>query len=61
MRKLIEDIKPLVVLCGHVHESRGIDKLGSTVIVNPGPLASGYYAIVSVSDDGTVNAELNKL
>ncbi|WP_252901414.1 metallophosphoesterase family protein [Vulcanisaeta sp. JCM 14467] len=61
VRKLIEDIKPLVVLCGHVHESRGIDKLGSTVIVNPGPLASGYYAIVSVSDDGTVNAELNKL
>ncbi len=39
----------------------GIDKLGNTVIVNPGPLFNGYYANVSVHEDGTVNAELNKL
>lgn len=61
VRRLVEDVKPLVVLCGHVHESRGIDKLGNTVIVNPGPLFNGYYANVSVHEDGTVNAELNKL
>ena len=61
VRKLIEDIKPLAVLCGHVHESRGIDKVGNTIIINPGPLFEGYYAIVSINDDGVVNAELNKL
>ncbi|GAB6946005.1 metallophosphoesterase [Vulcanisaeta sp. JCM 16161] len=61
IRKLVEDVKPLAILCGHVHESRGIDRLGNTVIVNPGPLFNGYYAIVSINDDGTVNAELNKL
>ncbi|WP_243678145.1 hypothetical protein [Vulcanisaeta distributa] len=61
VRKFVEDIKPLAVLCGHVHESRGIDRLGNTIIVNPGPLANGYYAIININDDGTVNAELNKL
>ena len=60
VRKLIEEVKPLAVLCGHVHESRGVDKLGNTIIINPGPLFNGYYAIINV-DDGTVNAELNKL
>ncbi len=61
VRRLVEDVKPLAVLCGHVHESRGVDRLGNTVIVNPGPLFNGYYAIVSISDYGAVNVELGKL
>ena len=61
VRRFVEEVRPLAVLCGHVHESRGIDRIGSTVIVNPGPFFDGYYAIVSINDDGVVNAELNKL
>ncbi|MGC8606927.1 MAG: metallophosphoesterase family protein [Vulcanisaeta sp.] len=61
VRKLIEEVKPLAVLCGHVHESRGVDRIGSTVIVNPGPLFNGYYAIINVDDNGNINAELSKL
>jgi uncharacterized protein len=36
VRELIERYQPLVALHGHIHESRGITKLGRTVCINPG-------------------------
>ncbi|NON63385.1 metallophosphoesterase [Acidianus sp. RZ1] len=36
VRKVIEEYQPLVGLHGHIHESRGFDKIGRTVILNPG-------------------------
>lgn len=37
-RKVIEDIQPLLVLCGHIHEGEHlIDTIGKTLILNPGP------------------------
>lgn len=36
VRAVIETYQPLVALHGHIHESRGIAKLGRTVCVNPG-------------------------
>jgi Icc-related predicted phosphoesterase len=36
VRQVIEKYQPLVDLCGHVHESRGVVKIGKTLIVNPG-------------------------
>jgi len=46
--KLILDFKPYVVVCGHVHEAYGIDWIGETLIINPGPLAWGRYAILEL-------------
>ncbi len=37
-----------LVMCGHVHERRGIEIHGNTVIVNPGPLSGGYYAVIDL-------------
>ncbi|MBW9219896.1 metallophosphoesterase [Methanothermococcus sp. SCGC AD-155-N22] len=37
IRKIIEEYSPILVACGHIHESRCIDKLGNTYIVNPSP------------------------
>jgi Icc-related predicted phosphoesterase len=36
VRTIIEKYQPLIALHGHIHESRGIVKLGKTVCVNPG-------------------------
>jgi uncharacterized protein len=36
VRKAIETYQPLLSLHGHIHESRGIDKIGRTICLNPG-------------------------
>ncbi len=43
LRRIIENCKPTLTLCAHVHEGRNIVKHGKTVIVNPGPLRRGFY------------------
>ncbi|EHP70793.1 putative phosphoesterase, ICC [Metallosphaera yellowstonensis MK1] len=36
VRKVIEEFQPLIGLHGHIHESRAFDKLGRTLVLNPG-------------------------
>jgi Icc-related predicted phosphoesterase len=37
-RDFIKQEKPLLVVCGHLHENAGVkDKIGKTIIINPGP------------------------
>lgn len=49
IREFIEERQPSAVLCGHIHESRNTDKLGRTLIVNPGPIGRGYAAEIVVA------------
>lgn len=52
VRKFIEDVaNPSLAICGHVHESRCIDKLKDTIIVNPGPLYKGFYAVIEITNN----------
>ena len=50
VRRFIEERQPPVCFTGHIHEGRGIDEIGGTKIVNPGPLSQGAYAYAEVSD-----------
>ena len=52
LRGIIERTKPLAVITGHIHESVGVDKIGSTIIMNPGSLAEGRYGILEVEKTG---------
>ena len=65
LREWIENVKPLLVVTGHIHESRGIDKIGETVVVNPGALCEGNYAVSEIIRDGeawkVTNTELKAL
>jgi Icc-related predicted phosphoesterase len=45
LRLFIEQKQPSVVFCGHIHEARGIDYIGETLIVNTGPVRHGHCAL----------------
>ena len=51
VRDFILDAQPDVCLCGHIHESRAVDRLGRTVLVNPGAFATGGYAVLRLAGD----------
>jgi Icc-related predicted phosphoesterase len=56
--KAIEDYQPMIGLHGHIHESSGDDRIGRTVVVNPGSeygegILRGY--IVDIQDSRVVN------
>ncbi len=50
IRRVIESYMPKLGLHGHIHEASGMEMLGKTLIVNPGPLAWGRYVILELSD-----------
>ena len=51
VRRFVEEFQPALVLCGHIHEGRGIDRLGATTIVNCGAAYDGLYAVAEVQAD----------
>lgn len=51
VREFIERVQPAICLCGHIHESKGIDSIGDTIVVNPGPLNNGGYALLALCGD----------
>jgi uncharacterized protein len=57
LRTLVEREAPDVVLCGHIHESRALDRLGPTQVVNPGPVSAGHYALVEVGETVAVSLD----
>ena len=57
VRGFVERAQPDVVLCGHIHESRGVDTIGTAQVVNPGPVASGHYAVVETGEAVTVTLD----
>ena len=60
VRQFIESAQPALCLCGHIHEGIGIDRIGKTVLVNPGPFRSGQYAKISLEGE-EVFAEIRNI
>ena len=57
IRAFIERAQPDLTLCGHIHEARGTDGIGTTQIVNPGPARAGHYALVEVDGEVVVRVD----
>ena len=54
VRTLVEEKQPDVLVCGHIHESRGLDTLGKTRMVNCGAAGHGYYACIELGEAITI-------
>lgn len=52
VRRLAEAHAPDLLLCGHIHEAAGEDRLGATRVINPGPFGRGGHVRVEAGDDG---------
>ena len=57
VRRFIERSDAIVCMTGHIHESHGIEKIGKTLVVNPGAAGDGRYAVIEIVDR-SASAEL---
>lgn len=48
LRVLVDRWRPILMLSGHMHEARGIERHNGTVFVNPGPAKDGFGALVEL-------------
>lgn len=42
--------EPILAISGHIHEAAGIDRIGPTTLVNPGPFSRGSYAYIEINE-----------
>ncbi|MCP4760918.1 MAG: metallophosphoesterase, partial [archaeon] len=50
VREAIEKYNPDLCVCGHVHESSGIETIGKTICVNPGATRFGNASIIEIKE-----------
>lgn len=61
VRQIIEEMQPLLSLHGHIHESKGVTRIGRTLAINPGSdYGSGHLdgCLVHLAPDRVVNQYL---
>jgi len=46
INEMIERVSPRLVICGRAISGQGTVKMGSAVVVNPGPFFEGHYAVI---------------
>ena len=51
VREFIEDARPALCFCGHIHEGRGVDRIGRTVVINTGQLSAGGYGLLKLNPE----------
>jgi len=58
VKRIIDKYRPFLFIGGHIHEGRGVEKLGRTLCVNPGSVYEGKYAIIEVDDGKSKRAKV---
>jgi hypothetical protein len=39
-----------LIVCGHIHEAKGLEQVGKTVVVNPGEASKGSCALITIEE-----------
>ncbi len=52
IRRFIEEVQPDICITGHIHESRGEDRIGKTIVLNPGMLRDPGWVEITRTGDG---------
>jgi uncharacterized protein len=64
LKAALDALCPPLWVCGHIHEARSVSRSGESLIVNPGSLRDGFYAIVELGkrkEDGPFGASAELL
>ena len=61
IREWVEQMQPDLFLSGHIHEAAGVDRLGETVLVNPGPFRRGGIGVIEIPEKGPVIAQVVRI
>ncbi len=61
IRKFIEKNAPNVFLSGHIHEAVGVDKIGETILLNPGPFRRGTVGRITITKTDKIEAKVEKV
>lgn len=40
-----------LIICGHIHEAKGLEKVGKTIVVNPGEASKGSCTLITVEEN----------
>jgi Icc-related predicted phosphoesterase len=51
VRDFLKDHEVDLVICGHIHEAKGVGKEGAADVVNTGPTSYGYVSVTVKGDD----------
>src|SRR5262249_47312497 len=61
VRQIIENCQPLLSLHGHIHESRGFNRIGKTLCINPGSSYTDgilFGCLIGFGSKGTIDFQL---
>jgi len=58
VNELIHTYRPKLAVCGHAHDAQGQETIAQTLVVNPGALKGGRYAVVDLD---AMEVELRQL
>lgn len=48
--RAIEKYKPMLMVCGHMHENQGQCMIGRTLVINPGAACDGKAAVIEIDE-----------